>query len=215
MLQLTKNRIDLISAQEKKQAKKVIDRFKKDKSEQEIFYDLCFCVLAPQTTFVANRKVIAELIRWGFYFWRERYENEKDGDLQKLKEIVKPTRFYNNKAKYLNEILDNFPIIFSKMRENLPAVEKRDWLVRNVKGLGMKAASHFLRNLGNKDLAIIDVHVMKFMELEYIAPKNKKEYLAIEKEFGDLAKSLSLSVAELDAIIWIRYSGTDWEDFNH
>ncbi len=36
----------------------------------------------------------------------------------------------------------------------------RDWLVENITGLGMKEASHFLRNVGYLDLAIIDKHIL-------------------------------------------------------
>jgi N-glycosylase/DNA lyase len=40
---------------------------------------------------------------------------------------------------------------------------RRDWLAqeKQVKGLGYKEASHFLRNIGVKGHAILDKHVMR------------------------------------------------------
>jgi len=73
--------------------------------------------------------------------------------------------------------------------------EKREWLVENVNGLGMKAASHFLRNLGNETFAIIDTHIIKFMN--GAKPRNKKEYLAIERELVKKAQEMSVSYPRL------------------
>ena len=44
-------------------------------------------------------------------------------------------------------------------------MELREWLVKNVKGLGYKEASHFLRNIGkSEDLAILDRHILKNLQ---------------------------------------------------
>ena len=59
------------------------------------------------------------------------------------------------------------------MKSNLSDQNKRGWLVVNVNGLGMKASSHFLRNLGNQSFAIIDTHILKYMGVD--KPKNEKE----------------------------------------
>jgi N-glycosylase/DNA lyase len=89
--------------------------------------------------------------------------------------------------------------------------EKREWLVNNVSGLGMKSSSHFLRNQGAKNLAIIDTHIIKFMDARQ--PRTKNEYLQIESAFTDTAKSHNFTVAELDALVWKVYSKTPWSEF--
>ena len=38
--------------------------------------------------------------------------------------------------------------------------EKREWVVKNVKGLRYKEDSHFLRNIDYKNIAIIDFHIL-------------------------------------------------------
>jgi thermostable 8-oxoguanine DNA glycosylase len=75
----------------------------------------------------------------------------------------------------------------------------------------MKAASHFLRNQGAQELAIIDVHILKF--LEHPPPKNRREYLALEALFKARAQDTMLTPAELDVYLWKIYSKTPWADF--
>lgn len=137
----------------------------------------------------------ARISRTLVYFTEYKHED--------LVKICKPIRFYNNKEKYLISARKNFSTIYYKMLDLKPNIERRQWLVDNVAGLGMKAASHFLRNSGATDLAIIDTHIMKFMGYSYKSPKNTKEYLEIEKEFKKIAKKHKLSCLKLDA----------WEEF--
>lgn len=53
--------------------KKIIEHTKtkhfqiRNKTDEEIFYDLCFCILAPQTKFAYNRVVTDNLISLKFY----------------------------------------------------------------------------------------------------------------------------------------------------
>ncbi|MCK4265146.1 hypothetical protein KAW80_02185 [Candidatus Babeliales bacterium] len=58
--------------------------------------------------------------------------------------------------------------------------------MKNIKGIGYKEASHFLRNVGYNDVAIIDRHVLRFLKREKLIqeiPKTTtpKKYLAFEK----------------------------------
>ena len=50
------------------------------------------------------------------------------------------------------------------MIQTLQREERRAWLVDNIKGLGYKEASHFLRNIGFDDYAIIDSHILDLLE---------------------------------------------------
>ena len=65
----------------------------------------------------------------------------------------------------------------------------RAWLVREVKGLGWKEASHFLRNIGFRDLAILDRHILRNLRRHGVirtipASLPEKRYLAIEGRFS-------------------------------
>jgi len=199
--------------------KRILVEFSKPKTDEEIFYSLCFCLMAPQTTFKANTKVINNLKEIDFY--RQNYSLKNKSFL----ELIKPARFYNNKARYLIEAKKKFPEIIEKIdqwikiyqRDDLMSIGVRDWLVINVKGLGMKASSHFLRNLGDINLAIIDTHIIKFLSKYNVyvigSISSKGQYIEAEYLFQQIAKENKLTTAELDAYVWKTYSGTSWEDF--
>jgi len=83
----------------------------------------------------------------------------------------------------------------------------RGWLVKNVKGVGYKEASPFLRNVGYFDVAILDRHILTLMNEDKKA-LSKKRYLKIENKFRQLASKLGMSCAELDLYMW--YIETGW-----
>jgi N-glycosylase/DNA lyase len=228
-----------ITKEDRQALNKVFENFGRKKTEEEIFYDLCFAIMAPQTKFANNIKVIQRLKELDFYYFGEAYEGYCG--ITQIEEILKPVRFYKNKTKYLLEAKKKFPEILQAIssldtwdnKQSIHVVDVykiREWLVDNVKGLGYKASSHFLRNLGYGDnIAIIDTHIIKFLaeELavifgftyeeamqEFRKQASKKEgYLSLEKIFQNIAKENKLSCAELDSWLWKNYSGTNWEDF--
>ncbi len=84
--------------------------------------------------------------------------------------------------------------------------------MQNVKGLGYKESSHFLRNIGYKNLAILDRHILKNLKdlrvIRYI-PKslNKNKYLEIEDKFQNFSKRINISMDELDLLFWSIETG--------
>jgi N-glycosylase/DNA lyase len=194
---------ELISNDDLLQIRKILDRFKRHKSDFEIFYDLCFCISVPQDSFKKTKKVIAKLIDKNFF--------TEDISLFQFNDITKSLRFHTRKSKYLLKAKEDFPSVLEMLNEDALDVQRREWLVKNIYGLGMKTASHFLRNQGIETLAIIDTHILKFLESEQ--PKNEKDYLRLEKLFINRAAGLNVSPAELDAFVWKKYSNTSWEEF--
>jgi len=183
-----------------------MERFSKTLSSIDVFYHLAFAICAPQTTFKANRKVNEELKRLKFH--------SEDIPRELLEVTLKPVRFYRTKAENLLLMKEDFPQIASVLRGySRDFWSARLWLVRNVRGLGMKAASHFLRNLGSTELAIIDTHILKYLGVES-APTSELEYARIEMLFRDRAEELGKTPAALDAEVWAEYSGTRFEDFD-
>ena len=87
----------------------------------------------------------------------------------------------------------------------------RTWLVQNIKGLGYKEASHFLRNIGYDDYAIIDFHIIDILtQYGFIKkPKSlsKKRYLEIEQDLNHIAQLCDLTLAELDFYLWYLETG--------
>jgi N-glycosylase/DNA lyase len=204
-----------INSDDIKNAREIFkNNFRSIKTDEEIFYQLCFCICTPQTTFKNNTKVVAELKERNFYAWRfGGYDWQRD-----LEEILKPVRFYRNKAKWLTEAKKNFGYIIDIVGRKFTNCEKRDWLVKNIKGFGMKTASHFLRNLGAKDLAIIDTHILKYLFSKDLitSPKaklTKYEYECVEIFLRDDAQARGMSLAEFDIVLWKKYSNTEWDKY--
>jgi N-glycosylase/DNA lyase len=193
-----------ISPTEKRYLKKIVKSFLREKSEIEIFYDMCFCLMTPQTKYEYNRIAINNLIENDFY--------SKNLPLDSIDSLIWKTRFHRIKAQRLILAKAQFNTIFSIVTDNeLDWFQKRSMLVAGVKGFGMKTSSHFLRNVGALDLAIIDTHILKYMGWQQ--PKNNKDYVEKEKMFLEESKRRGLTPVELDSYIWKIYSGTQWRDF--
>jgi N-glycosylase/DNA lyase len=123
-------------------------------------------------------------------------------------------RFHNNKAKFIIEARKHADVKHKVKKIVCESGEKtaRDWLVKNVKGFGYKEASHFLRNIGYDNVAILDRHIINLMvdhSLIDEKPKtiNRNNYLDIESKFLNLASKINLSAAELDLYMWYLKTG--------
>lgn len=92
--------------------------------------------------------------------------------------------------------------------------ERRDWLAREpqIKGLGYKEASHFLRNVGFKGYGILDKHIVRSLaELGVIdspkPPAGRHRYLAIEARMREFANEVQIDFDELDLVLWSMKTG--------
>jgi len=166
------------------------------KSSEEIFKELCFCILTANFNAEKSIKIQKE-IGDGFLFL-DKKELEK-----KLKELGH--RFPETRASYIVEAR-KFKDSLKNVLESLKEEEIREWLVRNIKGLGYKEASHFLRNIGYKNFAIIDFHILDLLEKFGLIKKPKtmtrKRYIEIESLLREIARKAGLNLAELDLYLW-------------
>lgn len=175
---------------EYKKRRKEIKRRLRSFNKKDYFYELCFCLLTPQSNAYKCWDAVLELKKRDF----------KNKDV-KVENILKNrTRFYKNKARYLKELKK------CKIKFN------RDFLVESIKGLGHKEASHFLRNVGYRDYAILDRHILKnLLKLKVIKemPRklDKKKYLDIERKFKEFSKKVKIPMDELDLLFWSLETG--------
>ena len=92
---------------------------------------------------------------------------------------------------------------------------RENWLAKNIKGLGMKEASHFLRNIGYKNVAIIDFHILDLLARYGLIEKPKtmtpKKYIEIENELKKISEKTGINLGELDLYLWYKETGKDLE----
>ena len=101
-----------------------------------------------------------------------------------------------------------------RLRSFSDPFERRDWLAqeKQVKGLGYKEASHFLRNIGVKGHAILDKHVMRCLaEMRVIdsarPPSTRRKYLEVEQQLIGFARDVGIDFDELDLVLWSMQTG--------
>ncbi|RLG49905.1 MAG: N-glycosylase [Thermoproteota archaeon] len=172
------------------------------KPSRELFKELCFCILTAN--FSAERSIrMQEEIEDGFLTLSE---GELARELRRLGH-----RYPESRARYIVEarwIADKLKDIIESFGSQL---ELRDWLAKSIKGLGYKEASHFLRNIGFTDLAIIDFHILDLLASYGVVEKprtlTRKRYLEIEEKLREIARSLGLTLAELDLYLWYLETG--------
>lgn len=172
---------------------------KNKKGNREWFSELCFCILTANSRADTAMNIQRELGSYGFINFTEK----------RISYIIKKNkhRFHNNKAKFIVQArkFRNIKSVVKKLENNNENV--REFIVKNIKGIGYKEASHFLRNVGYFNYAILDRHIINLLyENNYIKEKpkslNKKIYLKIEKLFNKLASKLNMSCSELDLYMW-------------
>jgi len=208
---MTKELLKLYHAK-KGEINKRLKEFKSvlEKPDEKIFSELAFCILTPQSKAVTCWNVIQSL---------EKNNLLLTGTADQIRPFLNSVRFGENKTKYL---LGARKVFYEngrfKIKEKLSKLNEtakmREWLIENVKGIGMKEASHFIRNIGLNDnqLAILDVHILKnLVELGVIeeVPKSltKKTYLEIERKMKDFADKLGITLDELDLLLWSKETG--------
>ena len=167
---------------------------------KRIFSELCFCILTANYSALGGIKIQKEI---GNKFLTLS-EKELSEELKRLGH-----RFPNKRAEFIIEAREKLPLIEEALK--LPEFRLREWLVKNIKGIGYKEASHFLRNIGYKNSAIIDFHIVDLLVREGIIerPKTltKKKYLEIEAELKKIADKVNLNLAELDLYLWYMETG--------
>ena len=180
-----------------------IKEFKKlnKKSNDELFEELCFCILTAN--FNAEKCIrIQKEIGNGFLTLSE------DELSKKLVELGH--RFPNARARYISDSV-KYKDSLKEIIYSFTGEELREWLVKNIKGLGYKEVSHFLRNVGFDDYAIIDFHIIDvlvtFNLIERPKTLTKRKYLEIENILRDIAKETNLTLAELDLYLWYIETG--------
>ena len=142
-----------------------------------------------------------------------------DGSEQEIQKRLQGVHKYPEKAAYIVHTVDYLQQDYGlKLRELVDSFddpeERRDFfaLNKNIKGLGLTQASHFLRNIGFKGYAVLDRNVVGMLhKLGVIEsnkpPTSKKRYLEIEERMKQFANELGIEIEELDMLLWYMKRG--------
>ncbi len=168
----------------------------------DIFSEACFCILTANFKATTGIKIQTEVGIEGF----------KTFPVEKLYEIFKKNghRFALQRAERIVNLrnLENFLLDISTYESGKKA---RIELVKKINGYGFKEASHFLRNIGFTDVAIIDRHISRFLfENGYVKQRKtitKNVYLECEEALEKIGEDLNLNQAELDLYIFYIKTG--------
>lgn len=168
-------------------------------NEEDFIYEFIFCLLTPQSKAKICDKAV-QLLR-------------KNSNQESIDKFLYGVRFKNKKSLYIKEFLEKIKK-YKSFKNLILSFEndeqRRDFLVKNFKGIGLKEASHFLRNVGLGDnFAILDRHILKNLkEIGIIdkIPKNlsKKMYKEIEEKMRRFSDEIKLNMKYLDFILWYK-----------
>jgi len=166
--------------------------------------EMVFCILAANFSAVKAYGMALELERSGLLI-----SGSKEEILYFLK--AKGHRFYNTQASFIVGARSKLDEVYGTVPK-LVDFEAREWLKNRIKGFGMKEASHFLRNIGRKDLAILDRHILRTMvkyDIVQEIPRTltRKRYVYLEDKLREIARLCNASLAELDLYLWYSEKG--------
>jgi N-glycosylase/DNA lyase len=184
-------------------------RIWESRDDEAMLRELLFCLLTPQS----KAKVC-----WGAISEMACSDVLLKGTYDEVLASIAMVRFKYKKAGFLITARGRFSgdggISLSRHIESLgPPREARGWFAENIKGMGYKEASHFLRNIGlGADLAILDRHVLRNMKgygiIEAIPSHiSKKDYLLLEGKVEEFSDRIGIPMDHLDMLLWYKEAG--------
>ncbi len=180
-------------------------------SEEKIFAELVFCLLTPQSKAKICWNCVENIIKKDLLI---------NGNYKKILDNLTGVRFKYKKATFITNVQKLFvkdnhltikQVILNNLNTNKKNIFKlREWLVRNIKGVGLKEASHFLRNIGfGQKIAILDRHILRNLVHYNVISKipkslTKKVYYDIEEKMIQFSKKIKIPIEHLDLVFWYK-----------
>jgi N-glycosylase/DNA lyase len=175
-------------------------------SDEALFRELVFCLLTPQSKAKTCWKAVQQL---------EKECMMTGAAPAQISGCLVGVRFNLRKGEYICLARNMFSSrsLRATLTEFAGPEAAREWLVKNVMGLGYKEASHFLRNIGLcEDQAILDRHILKNLALlgvikEVPTSLTKKIYLEIERKMTAFSQEAKIPMGHLDLLLWYKEAG--------
>lgn len=199
-------------------------------SEQQLWEELCLCILSSNVPYELAQSAFFHLLRKGYLElgWIARIPtSETMIALELSRPIFVPVKADGSKRKFrfpnvrAGNIAQSAKLLSSEkgwlsrlLSGSGSEKEVRDLLARHLSGVGLKQASHFLRNIGySKQLAIVDTHIVSFLEeIEAIQRVRTKTitrncYLELESRIERICREYSLNLSIFDIAVWRHMRG--------
>lgn len=190
-------------------------------TEDEKWKELIYCILAGTQILVeiARRAQIAILEykdSTGYICNMGRLAKKSEDDLETLERILRGVgyRYPRVKAKCIMNAAEYFVKKFNGSINSTLDSESDIRIIRNkfkksVKGIGIKIATHWLRNIGF-NLGTIDIHVRRLLEWTGLVtikiwPKTMtdKLFIFLEKEIENLAGQNNMDLNVFQYELWL------------
>jgi N-glycosylase/DNA lyase len=203
------------------------DRDWYDIDEYQLWYELTACNLGSRISYEQTKATVSFLEGNGFLEVSNNedfFDSFEERIAQALripieirisgKTSKRKYPFFNQKANHIARTAKNIygenlsikDILLSSKNER----DARLQIISRSIGIGPKQASLFLRNVGySSELAILDVHVLRYMFFVDILPglianvSRMCEYELLEQKLRRYAKRLKIQLASLDIAIWV------------
>ena len=188
-----------------------LEEFQKcfQEGDLSIFKELCFCILAANSSAEMGMKTLAAI-----------EDILMEADLERLQgRLSRGFRYWRIRPSYIIHTREYLKQAYGfKLQDLLRSFSDSDSrrayfaMNKNIKGIGFKEASHFLRNIGYRHYAILDKHILKSMvELGIIRRNNHPirpdRYCRIELRMRSFADQTGIGMDELDLLLWSRKTG--------
>lgn len=176
--------------------------------EADVFSELCFCILTANSSALMGIKLQKTIGIEGF----------KSMNLEELEKNIALAghRFARQRAERIVKAREKFEKVMELIRGSKDSREIRELMSDTcspykIEGFGLKESSHFLRNIGFDNLAIVDRHIFRYLKERGLVPDyrtmTRKIYLEAEKRLEDICATLGMSQAELDLYIFYYKTG--------
>lgn len=177
--------------------------------EADIFSELCFCLLTANSSALLGIRAQKDIGTEGF----------KSMSFEELLRVLSSLghRFAHQRAERILKARESFSRVMELLSNNsADGKNVRDLLSDTcskykVEGFGLKEASHFLRNIGFEDVAIVDRHVFRYLKERGLIGDYKtltrRIYLEAESKLQAICNELNLSQGELDLYIFYLKTG--------
>jgi N-glycosylase/DNA lyase len=180
-----------------------------EQGDSALFRELCFCIAAANSSAEMGIKTMEAL-----------QDLLEHGTLDEMRERLRGRfRYWNKRPEYIVHTREYIRKAWNfEIQSYLSSIEHpsalRAALAENpdIKGIGYKEASHFLRNVGYRGLAILDKHILATMKAFRIIrkaapPSSGREYVRLEKRLKSFADSVGVDFDEMDLLLWSLNTG--------